>query len=120
MRRLALSPSVRRLRRVADHAALALLVVAAAALVVVLIALFAGLRPFVVRSGSMEPAIDTGDVVVSRPVHPDQLGPGDVVTFRDPTRSAELVTHRVVEVSRQGDQYAFVTKGDANTATEEW
>src|SRR5687767_8761046 len=110
MRRLALSPSVRRLRRVADRTVLGALVVAAAALVLTLVAFTDGLRPFVVRSGSMAPAIDTGDIVVTRPVTPDQLGSGDVVTFRDPSRSDALVTHRVVKVTQQGDRYSFVTK----------
>ena len=120
MRRLATSPTARRLRRIADRVALGLLLTAGLVLVVVLAGLLAGLRPFVVRSGSMAPAIATGDVVVTRPVHPDQVGPGDIVTFRDPSRSDSLVTHRVVEVDRVGDQYSFVTKGDANTGAEEW
>jgi signal peptidase len=120
MRRLATSPTGRRLRRVADRVALGVLVAVAVTLVAVVVGLLAGLRPFVIRSGSMAPAIDTGDVIVTRPVHPAQVGPGDVVTFRDPSRSEALVTHRVVEVSPEGDRYTFVTKGDANTGTEQW
>ena len=120
MRRLATSPTARRLRRAADRLALGLLVLVALALVAVVAALLAGLRPFVVRSGSMAPAIGVGDVVVTRPVHPAELGAGEVVTFRDPSRSDALVTHRVVDVRRDGDQYSFVTKGDANTGTEQW
>ncbi|MGQ0805172.1 MAG: signal peptidase I [Actinomycetota bacterium] len=120
MRRLATSPTARRLRRAADRVALGLLVAVALALVAVVVALLGGLRPFVVRSGSMAPAIDTGDVVVTRPVHPAQVDHGDIVTFRDPSRSETLVTHRVVHVRRDGDQYSFVTKGDANTGTEQW
>lgn len=120
MRRLAISSTVRRLRHVGDRLALALLVAVAVALVAVVAGLLAGLQPFVVRSASMAPAIDAGDVIVTRPVHPAEVDRGDIVTFRDPSRSETLVTHRVVEVSQDGGRYSFVTKGDANTGTEEW
>lgn len=63
---------------------------------------------YVVRSGSMEPAYEVGDVVFVERVDPETVQVGDVVTFR--TRSV-LVTHRVVEVR---DGPAFVVKGDAN------
>jgi signal peptidase len=79
-----------------------------------------GLRTLVVQSGSMAPAIGTGDIVVSKVIRPSEASVGDVVTFRDPTRESELVTHRVVDKQDQGGAIAFVTKGDANGATEDW
>ncbi|HEX6261649.1 MAG TPA: signal peptidase I [Actinomycetota bacterium] len=80
----------------------------------------AGFRFLVVRSGSMEPAIGTGDVVVVKTVRPGEVAPGDVVTFRDATREGSLVTHRVVSVERRHGRYDFVTRGDANTGQERW
>ena len=68
----------------------------------------------------MAPAIDSGDVVVTRLVRPSAVGPGDVVTFRDTTREGELVTHRVVQVTREANRVSFVTRGDANTGEERW
>lgn len=68
----------------------------------------------------MAPAIATGDIVVTRLVHPGAVSPGDVVTFRDPTRSLDLVTHRVMTVRHEGQEFAFVTRGDANAGLEEW
>lgn len=38
----------------------------------------------------------------------------------DPSRQGELVTHRVVSVEEKQGKLAFVTKGDANTGTEQW
>lgn len=80
-----------------------------------------GGRTLIVRSGSMEPVFGAGDVVVTRTISPTDVGVGDVVTFHDPSRNGELVTHRVLD---KADQYAgriaFKTKGDANTGTEEW
>jgi signal peptidase I len=80
----------------------------------------AGYRPLIVQSGSMAPAVRTGDAIVSRVVHPSEVGVGDVVTFVDATRGGRLITHRVVEVRHHGSHYAFVTKGDGNTAVERW
>lgn len=82
--------------------------------------ILAGYRPLVVLSGSMAPAIETGDVVVTRLVGPEHVRVGDVVTFSDATRGGRLVTHRVVEKARSDDGYRFVTKGDANTGSEGW
>jgi signal peptidase I len=102
------------------NAALTLLIAGAVILLSVGLGAALGFRALVVRSGSMAPAIESGDVVVTRLVRPSAVGPGDVVTFRDTTREGELVTHRVVQVTRQGDRVSFVTRGDANTGEERW
>jgi signal peptidase I len=79
-----------------------------------------GMRSYTVMSGSMEPAIDTGDVVVERSLTPEEIRPGDVVTFRDPTRANRLITHRVRQVSIAAGVVHVVTRGDANTGFERW
>jgi signal peptidase I len=79
-----------------------------------------GGRALSVMSGSMSPAIETGDVVVSRGVSPLEIRRGDVITFRDPTDSERLITHRVKEVRISGGEARFVTKGDANNSAERW
>jgi signal peptidase I len=66
--------------------------------------------PLAVTSGSMEPAIRVGDVVLtSPPEHP--MEPGHVITFDDPARPGTLVTHRIVSVDADG---RYRTQGDAN------
>ena len=80
----------------------------------------AGWRSLTVVSGSMSPTIATGDVVLARPIAPERAKPGDVVTFSDPHRQGRLVTHRVLRLRVTGDDVQFVTKGDANTASEQW
>jgi signal peptidase I len=66
----------------------------------------------IVKSGSMEPTINTGGVVL---IHERaSYGVGDVVTFE--SRGADIpTTHRIIgtEVAPDGGTY-FVTKGDAN------
>jgi len=79
-----------------------------------------GYRSFTVRSGSMTPAIETGDVVVTRSISPLSARVGDVVTFVDPEGTGKLFSHRVQAVRALGDEVAFVTRGDANTSTEHW
>jgi signal peptidase len=79
-----------------------------------------GYHPFTVMSGSMDPAIGTGDVVVDKRVSPRALHVGDVVTFRDPANSKRLITHRVRKLRFEGGQVRVVTKGDANNTVEQW
>jgi signal peptidase I len=79
-----------------------------------------GYRPLVIKSGSMTPTIGVGSVVLSDSVHPLEVRPGTIVTFRDPAIGQQLVTHRVVRVQRTGQTVEFVTKGDANHTTEHW
>ncbi|NHX35167.1 MULTISPECIES: signal peptidase I [Halolamina] len=68
---------------------------------------------FVVLSGSMEPAISAGDVVVVESVPPGAIAVDDVVTYSRSDEGA-TVTHRVIEVDDTGDERVFYTKGDAN------
>ena len=77
-------------------------------------------RPLVVLSGSMEPALRTGDVSVVRSIAPLDARPGDIVTFRDPDNAERLITHRVRAMRVQGDAVVFRTRGDANNVSESW
>jgi len=79
-----------------------------------------GWRPLAVLSGSMAPAIRTGDEVIVRPVSPVTLRVGDVVTFIDPSRGRRLVTHRVRRLRVSGPAVHVITRGDANEAPERW
>jgi signal peptidase len=79
-----------------------------------------GDHSYVVRSGSMTPAIETGDVVVVRSIDPLEARVGQIVTFKDPDGSGRLLSHRVRAVHRAGDRVRFVTQGDANSAQERW
>jgi signal peptidase len=79
-----------------------------------------GLKPYTVRSGSMEPTINTGDIVVTSTIQPAEARIGDIVTFKDPEGSDDLITHRVRAVRREGDRLDFITRGDANNNVERW
>ena len=80
----------------------------------------AGYRVFIVRSGSMAPSIPTGSAVLVRPVPPESLRVGDVITF-DRSEGGQVpvtVTHRIVEIVQPGAQPVFRTKGDANSVVD--
>jgi len=80
----------------------------------------AGYHPLTVVSGSMTPAIRTGDLIVDETISPLRARPGDVVTFPDPLKQSRVLTHRVVRRKLQGTKVTFVTRGDANTGVERW
>lgn len=77
-------------------------------------AVLLGTRPLVITSGSMDPAIRAGDIVLATPTPHDELETGTVVAFRDPSRGGALVTHRIVDVTADG----YVTQGDASQAPD--
>lgn len=79
-----------------------------------------GYRTLTVLSGSMEPTLHVGDVVLVDQVSPTAVRVGDIVTFRDPEDPTRLITHRVREIHVSGPNVEFVTKGDANTSVEHW
>ena len=60
-----------------------------------------GYRLYVVQSGSMEPDIQTGSLVISKRVSPDNLVVGDVITFKSKDESTTLVTHRINEILKE-------------------
>jgi signal peptidase I len=107
-------------RRWANHAGRALLAALALCLGTMIFLLSTSSRALIVRSGSMEPTIMTGDLIVTKVVEPAQAEVGDVITFEDPTRKGAVVSHRAVRIKRYGGRFDFVTRGDANSGVERW
>lgn len=84
------------------------------------IAVGLGYRGLVVMSGSMEPAVPTGSLVVVKRIPAEQIEVGEVISFRSPEFSGQTITHRVQAVSAGGGRVEVETRGDANTGSEEW
>ncbi|WP_248581360.1 signal peptidase I [Nocardioides sp. InS609-2] len=98
-----------------------ILAVSAAAAAAVLVPRLAGATPYSVLSGSMRPGLSPGTLVVVRPVEPEDIGIGTVITYQ-PESGRRFVTHRVVAqgVGPDGDP-VFRTQGDANGSPDkEW
>lgn len=71
-----------------------------------------------VISGSMEPFLEEGDVILIRSVDTRTLKEGDVITFtsEDPNLHGMYNTHRIydIRVDEETNQEYYLTKGDAN------
>lgn len=100
--------------------ATAVCVVGVGAILAVSLANRAGYSVAGMKSGSMQPEIKAGDLVVAQAVDPAVIRPGDVITFREPFGSHALYTHRVYQVVATASGPAFITKGDANPAPDSW
>lgn len=79
---------------------------------------------FVVRSGSMEPTIGAGSVVVVEQVPATLLREGDIIAYRRPVRPPVTVTHRIVYLRLNDDPQnpapLIRTQGDANNLPDPW
>ena len=76
------------------------------------------IKPLVVISGSMEPGIMTGDLLVATPVPIEDVEVGDVLSLRNDVTD-KLVTHRVIEIAPQADGSWHVRmQGDANDSPD--
>lgn len=92
-----------------------MVVLVALAAITTIVPRLLGAVPLTVLSGSMEPVLSPGDLVVTQPVDADEIDIGDVVTFQPVSDDPTLVTHRVVGVQLGGDgTTGFITRGDAN------
>jgi signal peptidase len=72
---------------------------------------------FVVLSGSMDPTLQPGDMVIVRSADTSDVQRGDVITFYEPgepKRGQNRITHRVVGKERTAQGVVYRTKGDDN------
>lgn len=78
--------------------------------------------PFlVVPSGSMEPNIRRGDLVIVRGTGIEKVSVGDVVVFRSPRPGDDRIfVHRVVDLVPRDDRIYMRTKGDGVPVSDSW
>ncbi len=69
-----------------------------------------------VLSGSMEPVIKMGSVVVIKPA--DDYKIGDIITFGPITKTKPPTTHRVQDIKIIEGNPVYITKGDGNNAPD--
>jgi signal peptidase I len=66
-----------------------------------------------VLSGSMEPTFKTGSIIAVKPIdNAINLKKADIITFLQADQT--IVTHRIVNVIKNGEQTIYQTKGDNN------
>jgi len=86
-------------------------------LIVSILPISGNIKVLTVVSGSMEPSIKTGSVVLVKPVSDYKIG--DVITFEQISRTKAPITHRIYDIKITGSQPVYITKGDANNAPDE-
>ncbi len=77
---------------------------------------FMGYKPFIVLSGSMEPEIMTGDMVLVKKTDAGNLQKGDVISYKS---GEAVITHRIVDVTAEDGEVRYVTQGDANDSPDQ-
>ena len=105
----------RRLHKIGKATALGLVSILAFLVGLAVLPGVIGFHPVVVLSGSMVPALNVGDVAVTRAAAPAELQIGDVITFR---AHSGFITHRIIGIEESVDGPRFRTQGDANVTPD--
>lgn len=72
-----------------------------------------GYRFYIIMSGSMEPEIKTGDMIITKECNNYEIG--DVIAFKN---TGLVTAHRIVEKSSENGEELFKTKGDNNNTVD--
>ena len=74
-----------------------------------------GYTPLVVKSDSMAPTFETGDLIVIKKCDPQTLKEGDIICFHTIINNEyALNTHRIKSIEAVGDARSYTTIGDNN------
>ena len=71
-----------------------------------------GFAQIIIQSGSMQPAMDVGDMLIIREM--DNYQKGDIVTFRE---GKVLITHKIISIDDNTKR--VVTQGNKNNVADE-
>lgn len=95
-----------------------LLVAVGALAAAVVVPRVGGGTPYSILTGSMEPTLRPGDLVVVRPADIDRIGIGSVITYQLESGQPSTATHRVVAIGWQAGERVVRTQGDANNVPD--
>lgn len=85
----------------------------------VLVPRLIGATPYTILTGSMEPSMPPGTLVVVKPVPAEEIAIGSVITYQLRSGEPTVVTHRVIGVGSNGKgESVFSTQGDANNVPD--
>ena len=79
--------------------------------------------PLIVLTESMDPKIQSGDLIICEKVDCEDLEEGDVISYFDPKSSGTtVITHRISEkiVDSETGEIVFRTAGDNNNLPDSW
>lgn len=72
---------------------------------------FFGVNPTVIYSGSMQPTLQVGDIVIIQKTTVENLKQGDIIQYR---KDNVTYVHRIYAITKDNQQTHITTKGDAN------
>ncbi len=74
-----------------------------------------GIKMLTVVTGSMEPTINIGDVVIIKEI--DNYTVGDIISYKE---NNSVITHRIVQIEKdENDINIYTTKGDNNNVEDD-
>lgn len=76
-----------------------------------------GYKAFDILTGSMNPTIKPGSLVIVKEINPSDIKKDDVITFRSDI-TGNITTHRAIEIDKVNGNLEFTTKGDANNVQD--
>ena len=80
---------------------------------------FLGCTPLIVKSQSMAPTFNEGDLIIIKQYDPAKLKVGDIITFHTIINNEfALNTHRIDRIDEKGGSRSYVTKGDNNAIAD--
>ena len=85
-------------------------------LIVSVLPISGNFKVLTVLSGSMDPEIKIGSIVVVKPV--SQYRIGDIITFESTNKDVPSITHRIHEMKVVEGKPVYITKGDTNNAPD--
>lgn len=89
------------------------------ALAAIVVPKVAGATPATILTGSMEPTLPPGTLVIVKPVPVHDIRIGDVMTYQIRSGDPAVVSHRVVAITRSTTGgLTFTTKGDNNAEAD--
>ena len=73
------------------------------------------IRPYVIATGSMQPMIYPGDMVLVKKMETKDLAVGDVIQFKS---NEVYIFHRIIDIMEDKEGIGYKTKGDNNSAAD--
>lgn len=78
-----------------------------------------GYLPMIVLTDSMNPEIESGDLIICHTIDAGSVRENDIIAFFDPAGDGtSIVTHRVIEIVNEDGRLFFRTKGDNNNTED--
>ena len=104
------------IKKICNIVSSVILILSAAVAVVLLFPHIFGYKTYTVISGSMEPTLHVGSLVIVKQTSPEKIITGHIITFTMTGNNPLMATHRVVSIDNT--KGTFTTKGDANNTND--